>query len=380
MKICLDIRYLVESGASTYIKNVVPLILQEGRKHEFVVITHCQFPLPSSSSVTVHRMPFMSPFRQFLWTQTILPILLRKWDINVYHSLKHLPPFLLRRKTIYSSGSVGYFTGDYPSSFSEHIYWRYVAKKIFQKTEKVIAVSDQNRNVFINVVGLEPECVPVIHHGIDSIFEPMDKAKAWKFISKKYGLHQPFLLCVGNIFPVKNHRIVVNAYERLLLNENFAYDLVFIGRDDHVYARELKEYVRSEHLSDRIHFAGFLPKTCLQYLYNTAFCLIQPSLHEGFGLAPLEAMACGLPVICSDRGGLKEVCGVAALYLHDPNDANALAHKVNNLLRDPKMHDKLRIQGIKRAAQFTWFEAAKRTSDIYVKLQNENTCKKSKCE
>lgn len=110
---------------------------------------------------------------------------------------------------------------------------------------------------------------------------------------------------------------------------------------------------------------GFIDPNQLRYFYNAAFCMVHPSLHEGLPIAPLEAMACGLPLICSFRGGLEEACGNAAMYLESPDDSEALENYLIKLMTDEKEQVNLRTKALERAKQFSWEKAAKKTLAVY---------------
>lgn len=365
MKICLDIRFKTESGASTYIRNILPLLLNHKDAGEYLIISNGQINFRENKSCQIIELPQTSPYKQFLWTQMNLPTLLNNYNIDIYHSLKHIPPFSLDVKTIFTLGSVGFYAGDYPLSFKETIYWKFIRKRILKKTDKIIVKSNHNKEILVKLGKISKNKVEIINNGIDEDFKPIEKTKAMDFVEKEHNLRRPFILCIGNVVPVKNHMVVVKACEKLWEGNHLPYDLVLIGGTHHIYAKKLKVYTAESKYWDRFHILGFLNRSQLPYFYNTALCLVHPSLHEGFPMATLEAMACGLPVICTLRGGLKEACGDAALYLNDPDNADGLAILLKKLVADQNLRANLHNKGIQRGKLFSWEEAARKTVSIY---------------
>src|SRR5207237_9859661 len=127
---------------------------------------------------------------------------------------------------------------------------------------------------------------------------------------------------------------------------------------------ELRELVARSGLSGRVIFTGFVPDDDLVYLYNRAETLVQPSLMEGFGLPPVEAMACGTPVLSSTAGSLPEVVGDAGLYF-DPNDVAAIAATLRRVFEDPDGRDRLADRALRRASRFSWREAARALPETF---------------
>jgi glycosyltransferase involved in cell wall biosynthesis len=183
---------------------------------------------------------------------------------------------------------------------------------------------------------------------------------------REKGLPERFVLFLGTIEPRKNVTTLVDAFAALIAAEArraAGLQLVVAGGrgwlSDPVYAR-----VEELGLQDRVRFAGYVPEQDKALWYNAASCFCYPSLYEGFGLPPLEAMACGSPVVTSNVSSLPEVVGDAALTV-DPLDSAALCDALRRVLFDRRLKDELSALGAARARRFSWSEAARQTADVY---------------
>ena len=205
-------------------------------------------------------------------------------------------------------------------------------------------------------------------HGCEARFNPARDAASIDAAAARYGLPKRYVLAVGTLEPRKNLTTLLRAFARL--REGSAVDpavgLVIAGArgwlDDPIF-----EAVQSLGLERAVNFPGFVDDDDLPALYQGAELFVFPSLHEGFGLPLLEAMACGVPVVASNASALPEVAGGAALLV-DPHDAEALAQAIARVLGDEALRARLRDAGVARAAQFSWQTAARRTLDAYASL------------
>jgi glycosyltransferase involved in cell wall biosynthesis len=183
-------------------------------------------------------------------------------------------------------------------------------------------------------------------------------------VRRKYGIPDgPFVLALGNLQPRKNIQRLVEAFAIARRAPDFALSLVIAGkaqwRESQVHAA-----VAQAGLEDSVVFPGYVDEADLPALYSAAALFAYPSLYEGFGLPPLEAMACGTPVVCSHVASLPEVVGDAAVTVA-PTDTEALAQALLDVLTQPGLHASLRARGLRRAAQFSWDRCAAETLAVY---------------
>jgi glycosyltransferase involved in cell wall biosynthesis len=246
------------------------------------------------------------------------------------------------------------FAAVQPQWFTPRLGWqlRLAQRRAAHAAHRVIAVSERTRQDLIERYKASPERVVVIHNGVDhQRFHPAEVDPA--VVARRYGVPHPFVLCIGSLMPWRNAPRLLRAVARL------GYGLLFVGRD--IWGSDPTARLASDRGWGWARFAGYVPDAELPALYAAARVFAYPSLYEGFGIPPLEAMACGTPVVASTAGALPEVLGDAALLV-DPYDENALAQAIQAAAED---RGALRQRGLERAARFTWQRAAAETWQVY---------------
>lgn len=234
-----------------------------------------------------------------------------------------------------------------------------------EAADVVIAISQATKQDVVSHLGIAPDRVRVVYGGVDPSFRPIEDRETLARAVAPFGLRVGgYMLHVGTLEPRKNLVRLVEAYDqvRRTLGED-APELVLVGaRGWQVQA--LFERVEALGIGDEVHVLGRVPAEALPALYNGAVLFVYPSLYEGFGLPPLEAMACGTPVVASDTSALPEVVGEAGVLV-DPYDTEALIAGMIGLLRDRSRCEALSARGLRRAAQFTWARSAAQLLSIY---------------
>jgi glycosyltransferase involved in cell wall biosynthesis len=238
-----------------------------------------------------------------------------------------------------------------------------------RRSDRILTVSEASKRDILEYFNVPPEKITVIPNAIDERFlhEPTDEAL--RLVAERYQLEGDFVLYVGNIKPHKNVERLVDAFH---LARQAGFDelrLVVIG-DELSKNASLRRAVHRYNLHKHVRFLGFLPDETLSAVYRLASVFVFPSLYEGFGLPPLEAMACGTPVITSNVSSLPEVTGDAALLV-DPTDASAIAAAITRVLSEPGLREDLRARGLARARQFSWERSVKEIRDIYQQVAAE---------
>ena len=223
---------------------------------------------------------------------------------------------------------------------------------------RIIVGSEYTRDEAVRYLEVDAERVRVTPWGLDLRFHPVESSSMW--LARRFGIPGKFVLCTGTREPQKNLVRLIDAFERFQL-ENPEYTLVVVG--DRPRAGGAIDQAMNGSTA-RIVRAGFVADEELVRLYGAADCFAFPSLYEGFGFPPIEAMACGAPVICSDRASLPELVGDAA-FVVDPTDPDLLAEALQSVLGSPTRARQLREKGIERARRYTWARCARVTAEIY---------------
>ncbi len=232
--------------------------------------------------------------------------------------------------------------------------------------DRIIAISEHTRRDVVRELGVDGSRVEVVYPGIDPRFEVRDEPGLGRRMRERYAGGSPYVLCLANFLAHKNVRTLVAAFQELVRTTDLPHKLVLVGRPDPASAdyRAVLEAVRAHELGGRILLAGAIEEDALVACYNGADLFVYPSLQEGFGLPPLEAMACGVPVVASDATAIPEAVGDAGVLV-DATRVEELARGMLTALRDPSLRSALIEKGRARAAGFTWERSARRHVAIY---------------
>lgn len=244
---------------------------------------------------------------------------------------------------------------DYPEYYTrlERYYFKKM-KSLATHADMVITISETERQRLIRNQVINRSSIAVVYHGINQDFKPLGQYNCEQIqaVLEKYRLPRKYLLYVGRVNVRKNLKNLARAVS-LLHDANLK--LVIAG--ERPSNNGLEYYIQTQCLADKIIFTGHVPEEDLHIIYANATVFCFPSYAEGFGLPPLEAMQCGVPVVVSNRTAMPEVCGEAATYI-DPDDARDIARKIDALLHDAELYDKKKADGLCHAHGFTWERSA----------------------
>jgi len=223
----------------------------------------------------------------------------------------------------------------------------------------VIAVSEATKRDLVYHLEFPDDRVSVVHEGVDVIYKTVEYEVARNFLYDNYGIEKEYALYVGSSHPRKNLRRLLEAYCSAK-SDGLPWDLLLVG----VPPEDLAAIPGAK--IDDVHALGYVPREHLPYFFAACRAFVFPSLYEGFGLPVLEAMACGAPVIASNRSSLPELVGEAGLLV-DPYDVGALSESMMLLHGDEGLRNELRRKGPERASQFSWEKAVEGTLEVYEK-------------
>ena len=296
------------------------------------------------------------------WEQRTWPLEIVFRRVSLLHSPDFIPPFTGSFRKVITIHDLHFLKyPDFMTAESRRYYAGQIERAV-RVADHIIAVSQTTRADLMAYFGLPSDRVSVVYEAASAVYRPLPPAVA-REVLERLGLEQGYILFVGTWEPRKNLPMLLRAYARLLDRRPEAPPLVLAGRRGWLY-QEILEWPHRLHIADRLRWIEGPDDPTLAALYNGAAFLVFPSLYEGFGLPAVEAMACGTPVIVSDRGALPEVVGDAGVIL-PAEDESRWTEAMEALLEDPEARERMRRKGLERAAAFSWDRAASETWEIY---------------
>jgi glycosyltransferase involved in cell wall biosynthesis len=348
------------AGISWYIQNLLRHLPDADPEVTYTVFTgERRYEGEKGLQLERSLLPTWRPEVRIFWEQAIQPWAIRRAGVELIHGMALVGPVVSGCPSVVTIHDLSFL--HYPENFpaSKRLYLRTFTRLSVQRARRVIAISDHTKRDVVAQYGVPPAQVDRIYYGLDPNFRPLPVDQVAEFRSRR-GLPERFILFVGTLEPRKNVVRLIEAYGQL---PSPCPPLLLVGGKGWLYD-EIFRRVEALNLIDRVHFVGYIPGEELPWWYNAADLLVYPSVYEGFGLPPLEAMACGTPVITSNVSSLPEVVGEAGLLV-DPDDVQALAEAMRRVLADAELRESMRTEGLVQAARFSWQEAARRTVDGY---------------
>ena len=316
-----------------------------------------------SISLSQSRLPTHRPIVRIAWEQFVQPFVLHRERIDLLHALAFAGPLAISIPWVVTVYDLSFIR--YPQSFNaaNRIYLRWAIRNSLRRANRVIAISESTRRDLYATFGTSLEKTAVVYCGADPAFAPSQDRQAIAALRARRGLPDKMILHVGTIEPRKNIARLIRAFARAKRAAQLPHRLVLIGARGWKYA-EVDAVIEQEQLKDDVIFAGYVAQDELPLWYRAADLFVYPSLYEGFGLPPLEAMASGTPVVCSNAASLPEVVGDAAIQVSPENEA-ALADAIVRALTDGTLREQMVARGLAQAAKFSWARAARETTDVY---------------
>lgn len=290
---------------------------------------------------------------------------------DLFHATDFVLPATSRRtRTLLTVHDLSFVRDPESATPALRRYLNDVVPRSVIRAHHVLADSHATKNDLIELYSTAPDKVTVLYSGVDPRFTPEKQRGEEERIRRRYKLgHQPFILGVGTLQPRKNYNRLISAFAQIAdVSMRFAgrptiHNLVIVGKQGWLFDSIIADAARLG-IRTRVIFPGFVDEDDLPALYRTAELFVFPSLYEGFGLPPLEAMACGTPVVTSNVSSLPEVVGDAGLTV-DPTDIHALANAVSRALQDAELRQQMIERGLAQAAGFSWLSAARQLRQIY---------------
>lgn len=239
--------------------------------------------------------------------------------------------------------------------------------QIIGLSDAIITVSDCSKKDILKFFPIDESKIFVIPLAADENFKPLDKEKCRSELASKYNINKPYILYIGGFSSRKNVAALITAFSKLIKKLPKEYVLVLVG-DYNAEGNSLLKLISTLNIEDKVILTGKVPETDLPILYNGSKLFVYPSVYEGFGLPPLEAMSCGVPVITSRTSSIPEVTGDSCILIDSYDDTSKLLDSMEKVLCDESFSTLLSEKGLLRASNFSWEKAAEATINVYKAL------------
>lgn len=372
LRIGIDCRSLIphkKSGIQTYVECVLHELARLDPVNEYFLYAHRDFPFDLPSSKWRKRHNAIIGFGS-LWLQAELPFWIRQDKLDVFWGPQHVVPLLVSNKTkiVLSMCDVVYKVHPETMQLMTRFLLTLSVFPSMRRANAVLAISQSTMNDVERYFHPATPIKEVTLLAADSSFTPQDPIHSRELLKKQFGIEKPYLLTVGAMEPRKNMARAIEAFEQVA--DKIPHELVVAGLRGWKNTTLRKRIQRSRYFA-RIRVVGFVPKEQLPHLYSGADMFLFPSLYEGFGLAPLEAMACGCPVVASNTSSLPEVVGDAAVLV-DPLSVSDIAQGISSLTENPAKRQEMSRRSLAQARTFSWESAARQTLNVFERVSEKS--------
>jgi glycosyltransferase involved in cell wall biosynthesis len=374
MDITLDLSPFVHhhAGLGRYAGELTAALARIAPQNKYIGLYHARREIQLEGELKNVR-PARVPLGAKPWRMSVLLAYAARRDLDrwlpaceVFHATDHLLPPLKNARSVFTIHDLIFrFFPEYHLPLNRW-YLSLMLPQFMQRADAIVAVSECTRRDVINLMGIPAEKIRVIYEGVHPSFRPMKQRDELERVRVKYHLPARFILFFSTIEPRKNLVTLLDAYAALLQQDANTPPLVVAGRKGWLYQTTL-QHIQTLGLQERVHLTDWIAHDDVPALLNLAEVFVYPSLYEGFGLPPLEAMACGAPVISSNASSLPEVVGDAGILV-EPRDTAQLAQAMARVLNDDALRHAMHAKGVIQAARFTWERAARETLAVYASV------------
>ncbi len=351
------------TGDESYLASLMRAIGRVDGENDYVVyVRDAEAVRPSFPDMPRFRFRPVTPSSIWLRFPFSFPIALRRDPVDLLHVQYFVPP-ASRSPVVLTVHDISFAV--HPEFFirKDRLLLNALVPWSLRRADRIITDAEFTKREMVRVHGLDPERIEVIPLAADPRYRPLDKEHCRKVIAERHDTADGFMLYVGTLQPRKNVATLIHAYTMFRKRTGLPHKLVIVGKPKYKFKSVLDAIHESGFESD-IVFTGFVDDDDLPVYYNAADVFVFPSLYEGFGLPPLEAMACGTPVIAANSSCIPEVVGDAAI-LADPGDPGDFCDAMTRVLGDPRKVTEMQTKGTARAKQFSWDRTARETIKVY---------------
>lgn len=374
MKIGVDIRTInkPKSGVGYYVTNLVREFQNIDTTNEYFMISN-----NNSYELEFKKLDNFVNFKTWvsnenhivgdLWESFYLPRLLLNKGVDVFHGPAFMIPLRSTGfRTVVSIHDVVAFTRPETVPRKYALYMKLLLRQVVRKVDKIIAPSISTKNDLVKYLYTPEEKIHVIYDAVSPKYCPTAPGYDREEIKRKFGIRNKYIFFAGNLEPRKNLIRLMEAFSMIRSKLGEDYQLVICGKKGWLYKNILQTYERLR-MNNDIVLTNYVGEKDLLNLYRSADIFAFPTLYEGFGFPPLEAMGCGVPVIASNVSSLPEIVGDAALMV-DPLNTREISEAILTLTRSESLRNELKEKGLRQSARFSWEDTARKTLDVYASV------------
>lgn len=384
MRIGIDARFFggeQSKGLGRYTQKLIEYLAKHDHENEYVVFLQTE-SFENWSCENENFTPIHAPYHWYSFAEQLwMPVKIMQANVDFMHFPHFNVPLLYRKPFVVTIHDliINHFPTERATTLGpllyriKHFAGQLVMHHAVKYSSHIITVSEFSKKDIVNYYSIDENKVSVtyeaaeLEHSTGEDIENNTK-KSHKLepteTLKKYHIEKPYILYVGNAYPHKNLEILLDVMKELKATRNdLPLRMVFVGKEDYFYSR-LKQEAWARDVDDRVIFTGFVPDAHLPVLYELAVAYIFPSLYEGFGLPPLEAMSYGAPVLAARTSCLPEILGDAALYF-DPQDVSGIIDAIISILDNPRLYTELTEKGHRQTQRYSWKRMMEQTLVLY---------------
>ena len=395
MNIAIDGRTIAgdKTGVGNYAERIVRALLQcDSRNHYYLFLSEPNDHIAGPNLTQILIEGYGPPILNRYWENVILPKELQRYNIDIFFSPAYVLPYFVRfgaalanipiplslryffnshRKIKYVVTIHDVISRVYPEYFTlkMRLWQRFFLWNAQRSADRVIADSQSTKNDILRFYPGYRDRVTVIYPELDDSLRIITDEAMLVRTKNKYSLPKKFILYIGTIEPRKNIEGIAAAYSNLPPNIQSQYDLV-IGGKIGWHAEKIFNEIKAQQLGKRIHFIGYVDDSFLPSLFTLASVFVFPSFYEGFGYPPLEAMACGVPVVTSNSSSINEAVGDAAILI-DPTNIQQISKAIGNILSSGTLAAELKRKGLERMALFNWKKCAEEMLQVFEEVNRQ---------
>jgi glycosyltransferase involved in cell wall biosynthesis len=350
------------AGITRYTRHLLRALAKVNHHDEFITFQHRRHRTQLIEQANFRRSTLFAPVHTHL-EQWMLPLELLRFSLDLWHSTDFIPPLYTTVPTVITVHDLAFLHWPHFLTKDSAAYYGQIDRAV-RHAQHIIVPSESTKQDLTAMLGVPPIKISVIYEAADELFVPLPVAETRAEVMRKYHLPETFVLFVGTIEPRKNVDGLLRAFHHLRSKYGVNDTALVIAGGSGWNYQETLDLINQLQLEQSVRLVGRVVDEELHKLYVSARCHVHPAHYEGFGLPPLEAMACGTPTIVSNVSSLPEVVGDAALLI-DPANWEEIAVAMHRLLSDNQLHSELREKGLQRARYFNWESAARRTMEVY---------------